>query len=61
MAFESLDDAARRSTWNSYSPGMRDRLGLNSGYWGSQLGGRAYDPSYDAWVSGAKLSLSQIG
>ena len=50
LAFDALDDAARASTWNSYSPGYRSRLGLDTGYYGSQYGtGVSYDPAYSAF------------
>ena len=50
LAFDALDDAARAATWNSYSPGYRSRLGLDTGYYGSQYGRSvSYDPAYSAF------------
>lgn len=61
-AFDALDDAARLSAYNSYSPSTLTRLGLSSGYWGNQYGGNGmYDPYYGSLSSNYMGPTSYAG
>lgn len=58
LAFDALSESEALSRWNSYSPSMRSRLGLDTGYYGHRFGGGLYDPAYSAFGYQSSLGRS---